>query len=852
MATLTSRLILSLTDGVTGPARGIGAALNRLHRQGQRTSGALIGAGSGMVGGTVRNMLAIGAGYVGVQKAMSGTIGAAIKFEESFADVRKVFSGTPAQLEQIRHEILAMSKTMPTSAEGLSAIFAAAAQANIPTKEIGKFSEMVAKVAVAWDTSEGETSQALAEIKNQLKLGVDDIGLYADAINHLSNNTAARAPALVDFSKRVAANGEMFGFAATESLAFGSAMIAQGAQSEVAATSFRNMGRALTIGARATKMQRTAFSRLGLDSIKTAKAMQKNALGTTLDVLDRIQKLPEWERISIASALFGDEARALMPVIANTTELRRQLGLVANEADYSGSAFDEYLERAKTTGNALDIIGNKIRAVGIGIGDGWLPTIKELGLGLGDVLDTLDKRVGVFDKVSTAFSGFMTGLGYGGKAGPRDFINDLGDLIFGRAFDGSVRDADARVTALAKLSNQMRKIGRDLRSFGEDIAAGNISGAVTSLGDALSGLSGGMTIGGGIALGAVGWGLLLIARGAIALTTSRIGQIALAATAIAKIIDAAKGSESLGEFAGNLSQLSAFDWAIVAGGLGLVGAKIWRIARGLRAIKGAGGVEAASPKPTKPNAATPPKQGGKPSASSTPGLNAKPTKGFQSPWTPGAESTGGQARPPVRGPTGTPVARPPVPAPMMEFPPTASAPSGLGAGLKSFFGKGGLLGTGLTWLGEEAIAAGVGRLNSSLYTPEQRAAAADKLGTRTRTTWLGNEVAEMPSLLDRLRNLDNMLADMFPSLRANTGSGPTDVDVIGTPEVSVPSPVTTQPSGVQQVTVTNPPPRPNINVSVSMTVNEATNGAQLARQFGDEIRGALSGVQSDVEYAPGM
>ena len=84
-------------------------------------------------------------------------------------------------------------------------------------------------------------------------------------------------------------------------------MISAGAQSEVAATSFRNMGRALVRGEQATKAQRQAFKALGLDAVKTAKSMQKNALKTTLDVFDRIQALPEWQRASIASARCSTE-----------------------------------------------------------------------------------------------------------------------------------------------------------------------------------------------------------------------------------------------------------------------------------------------------------------------------------------------------------------------------------------------------------------------------------------------------------------------------------------------------------------------------------------------------------------
>lgn len=456
MSTLTSRLILQLTDGITGKARGIAGALAGIDRGVSRFNRSQA-AGVAMARGFAGRLVAMGAGFIGVREGYRGTAGAAMKFEEAFADVRKVVDGTDEQLGNIRNQILNMSRALPTSAEGIAAIFAAAGQSNIPIEELGKFSEMVAKVAVAWDTTEGETSEALAKIKTQLSLNVSQIGLFADAINHLSNNTAAKAPDLVDFSKRVAANGEMFGFTATQTLAFGGAMVAMGAQTEVAATSFRNMGRALTMGQRATKQQRIAFQKLGIDSVKTAQNMQKNALGTTLDVIERIQKLPEWQRISIASALFGDEARALMPVISNTTELRRQLGMVGDEANYAGSAYQEYMVRADTAANALAIIGNKIRATFIGIGDGMLPTIKEAGLGLGDVLDTLGERASIFDKIDASVRGFMKGLGYEG--GVRETIAMIGDLLFGKA------DGSGAADELGRLFEQFRKGGVAVKEF---------------------------------------------------------------------------------------------------------------------------------------------------------------------------------------------------------------------------------------------------------------------------------------------------------------------------------------------------------------------------------------------------
>jgi TP901 family phage tail tape measure protein len=780
MATVTSRLIVALTDRVSGPAKGAGAALMHLRRQGERTSGALLGTAGAFGGGLVRGALAVGASYYGMSKAIGGTVGAAIQFEEKFADVRKVVDGTPAQLAEVRQEIIDLSKRLPVTAAGIADIYAAAGQSGVALNELGKFSEMAAKVSVAWDTSQAETGDALAKIKTQLGLNVDDLGKYADAINYLSNNSASAAPDLVDYAKRVAAVGKIAGFGNTETLAFGSAMVSSGAESEVAATSFRNMAKALTIGERATKKQRVAFDKLGLDSVKTAKNMQKNALKTTLDVFDKIAALPEWQRISIASALFGDEARGLMPVIANTKELRRELGMVADEATYSGSAFQEYLVRSQTTANALQLIGNKIKAVGIGIGDSWLPTIKELGLGLSDILDTLDKRVGVLDQVKAAFTGFLSGVGYGGTGGVRQMIDDLGDLIFGKAFGGELSEADDRVIGLARLSNRFRGIGRDLKSFADNVSGANISAAMGDIGSAISKLGGGLSVGGAIAIGAVGGAVLMLGRGITAVALSKYGQMAAVAFAVAKLIDAAKGADSIGEFVDNLSKLSTFDWVVLAGGIGLAGAKVWQLARGLGLIRKAGGVAAAAG---------------------------------------GARAVGAAAG--VAGVSMTPAVA------------AALTAAGVAAG------------TGYV----------IRQLAKDNFTESQRL-ATHRDAERSSMAALRRDPNGVQDALDSRRSssgggflsglhaLDDWLVAKFPSMRANTG-GASEVNVVGVPEVSIPGPVTTQPSGTQDVRVTNPMPAPVINLTINAQTNDphaiaAAAEAALSAKLNALSRGAFS------------
>jgi TP901 family phage tail tape measure protein len=745
MATLTSKLIVSLIDHVTGPARGIGGILGRLRGQAGRTNRAL--SGGAMVGSTVRNMLAIGAGYVGVREAVSGTVGAAMKFEDAFSDVRKVVNGTPADLAVIRSQILDMSKTLPITAEGIADIFAAAGQADVPLNELAKFSEMAAKVSVAWDMTQGATGDALAKIKTQLGYDVDQIGSLADAINYLSNNSASAASDLVDFDKRVAGTGKMYGFSATQTLAFGSAMVASGAEAEVAATSFRNMGRALTIGERATKKQRVAFSKLGLDSTKTAKNMQKNALKTTLDVLDRIQKLPEWQRASIASALFGDEARALMPVINNSKELRRSLDMVADGATYAGSAFNEYVIRSQTASNALQLLWNKVKGVGIGIGDSYLPTVKEFALGVGDVLDSLNKRVGVLDQIKASMQGFLGGLGYGGSGGVRQMMNDLGDMLFGEKFQGALSDVDERVVGLARLSNRFREIGANVKEFAQSVADNPIT---KFLGE----LSGG------------GFSFMVAATG-ITILASAIGKLARAAlfltgitTAVSLIKGIAKvGGAILGTGGTAVATGAAGKGAAAAGGLSAFGTFV----TGSAFLAAVGAVIA--------------KYG--------PDVVAK-------------------SRKPKRGEPGWWIGIDPTESREDRLDRLNARPSQGGPNTR-------------------------GRFRGDYYNTHMVPDAAPAATQPVPFTWKG------------------LWQDLMKPVGGGAGGAPADVSLIGNPAVSVTGPVQTQPSGVQDVRVTNPPPVPNISVSVQVQSNASPQeiGNATAAALSSKLHEMSSGSYSD-------
>ncbi len=368
MATLTSKLIVSLIDQVTAPARGVASAVRHLQTA-SRANAVEMNAMRG-------KMVDSAAAAYALARALAQPIQSAIAFESAMADVAKVSGFDDGGLAAFGADLRRLATSeIPMAVTELAELAENAAASGIADSDLLNFTRMTAKAALAWGVSGGQAGEDLAKIKEALRLSIDETMLFADAINHLSDRTASTAPDLTQFARNVAAQGEFFGYSREESLAFGSAMISAGAEVSVASTSFRNMGKALTIGTAATARQKKAFATLGLDARKVAKGMQDDAVGTTLEVIKRIGQVPAEMRASVMSQMFGDEARGLAPLLGDLELLERSLGYVANKTDYAGSVQEEFARRAATTEFNLQRLKNQVDGVALAIGNALLPAI---------------------------------------------------------------------------------------------------------------------------------------------------------------------------------------------------------------------------------------------------------------------------------------------------------------------------------------------------------------------------------------------------------------------------------------------------------------------------------------------
>lgn len=321
---------------------------------------------------------------------------AAIDFESSMADVRKVVDfDTPEQFAQMGRDIVAMSAKLPMAAKDIAAIVAAGGQSGIARKDLSRFAEDAVKMGIAFDSTADVAGDMMAKWRTSFRMGQTEVVALADKINFLSNNGAATAQQISAIVTRIGSLGEVAGLAAGEIAAMGATMAGVGVNEEQAATGMKNFMLAMTAGQAATKKQKMVFKALRLDAKEVAEGMQQDAKGTMLRVLTAISQVDASKQAGVMQQLFGRESiTAIAPMLTNLELLKRNFDMVGDSSQYAGSMQKEYEARAKTTANAIQLLWNRITALGITLGNVLLPALNQTLVYMGPIIDAVTEFAG--------------------------------------------------------------------------------------------------------------------------------------------------------------------------------------------------------------------------------------------------------------------------------------------------------------------------------------------------------------------------------------------------------------------------------------------------------------------------
>ncbi|WP_264336841.1 phage tail tape measure protein, partial [Wolbachia endosymbiont (group B) of Chorthippus brunneus] len=293
---------------------------------------------------------------------LAAPLNAAISFESAMADVKKVVKFEDKDvngLTKLGETLKAMSRTIPLSAAELAQITASGGQLGIAAKDLTIFTDTVAKMATAFDMSAEEAGEAIAKLSNIYQIKIGEMANVGDAINHISDNTAAKAKDIVPTLNRIGGTARQFGLTAVEAGALASSFISLGKAPEKAGTAINAMLSKLQTASKQGGNFQKAFQVLKINAQEFEKAIGKNAQGTLLKFLETVAKLDKQERSSVLFDLFGLEYQDDIALLTGSLdEYRKSLRLINEE--YHGSMQREFENRANTTANNLQLLKNSI------------------------------------------------------------------------------------------------------------------------------------------------------------------------------------------------------------------------------------------------------------------------------------------------------------------------------------------------------------------------------------------------------------------------------------------------------------------------------------------------------------
>lgn len=325
--------------------------------------------------------------------SLAAPVKMAINFESAMADAAKTIDGmrdksgslTTAYYD-MEAAVKRMGRTLPLAHEEIARLFAAGGQQGLTAvDDLEEFSTLAAHMSVAFGMSTEEAADAIGGYRSALKLTMPEARSMLDLMNQFANTTSASEKGIADVVRRIGPLGNVGGVAAKPMTALAATLDAMKVSPEIAATGIKNLILAMTAGSAATKTQRTAFARLGIDTVKLARQMQTDGPAAIISVLGAIKKLPKAEQLSIMQQIFGRESLgAITPLLDSLDQVKTNLIIAGDEAAYAGAMQAEFENRSRTTANAMILFKNKSAELAVTVGSVLLPPLNEFMSVAGD------------------------------------------------------------------------------------------------------------------------------------------------------------------------------------------------------------------------------------------------------------------------------------------------------------------------------------------------------------------------------------------------------------------------------------------------------------------------------------
>lgn len=320
-----------------------------------------------------------------------------IDFENAFTGVAKTVDMSGAELDKFTDKIIDMTNEMPQSVEELSAVAEAAGQLGIEKENLVDFTDTMVRLGDSTNVASEEAASALAKFANITGMSQTRFRDLGNVIVKLGNNFATTEADIINMSTRIAAAGKQAGMSEPEIMGFSAALSAVGLEAEAGGTAFSKLLNDMTLAVQTGSSELNQFASVaGMSASQFKRAFEQDAAGA---VQKFIQGLADAEKNGKSAVQILDEMgikevrlRDALLRAAGASDTFTEAVKMGNEEWENGSALlDESNKKYQTLGSQLKITRNKLRELANEFGERLAPIVKKANDKLGELIDTVSK-----------------------------------------------------------------------------------------------------------------------------------------------------------------------------------------------------------------------------------------------------------------------------------------------------------------------------------------------------------------------------------------------------------------------------------------------------------------------------
>lgn len=383
-----------------------------------------IGTQATQVGTALTKTLTLPIAAVGISAAKL-----AIDFESSFAGVRKTVEGTEPQLAELAQGFRNLSKTIPVNVNDLNRLGEAAGALGIPRDKIVEFAAVMAKLGVSTNLTADQAADAIARIQNIFGAAGKDTERLASTLVALGNAGASTEKEIVEMGQRIAGAGHTVGLTQAQVLAFASTLASVGINAEAGGSAISRVFLKINDAVQKGGAGLAEFARVaGMSSAQFKQSFETDAAKATQAFIEGLGRLKS-QGENINSTIEGLTGKNIILKdtlfrLSGAGKLLSEQLQVADGAWKSNTALSkEAGERFKTTESQMTLLGNRVKDVGITLGNALGPAIGLTIRGLNTLIPVLEKIAGMFAALPAGLQLAIVGFaGLVAAAGPAIYI----------------------------------------------------------------------------------------------------------------------------------------------------------------------------------------------------------------------------------------------------------------------------------------------------------------------------------------------------------------------------------------------------------------------------------------------